>query len=305
MVQATDRHTWIGVDFEMKENGVSAMRLPQKFTEELVHQLGPFCADKGHSPRKAAEVVVGRVGRVAQVIPEARPFSTALWAALTDSDRAAKAGRREVPPGRVAHRRFAYGARGIRSLLQASDDAPFLLERPVHAQGPRAASASGWALATDASPWGGGAVLLHNGTPMECASWIWNDYQVQHLGVTTGDPAHQTFWEFLCLGLALTIWAKDFVAESLALLCDNTAALQSALDLKGSGPMVNVALEIAWRKARGRWSFEPGHLPAQQNVIADALSRLAAPEEKTKPDGLSEATERPAPDPSKFWRLRG
>ena len=304
VVDARVRHTWIGVDFDMKDDGIATMRLPDKFAEDLVEQLAPFCSDSGHSARKAAEVVVGRVSRVAQVVPEARPFSTAMWAALTESDKAARSDRREAPPGRVPNRRFSRSARWVRSLLRGSEDSPFLLERPVFADGPRPASMSAWAVATDASPWGGGAVLLHNGVPMEFASWIWNNDQVKHLDVCTGDPAHQTFWEFFCLALALTIWGKDFVAESLAVLCDNTAALQNLLDLKGSGVLVEVALELAWRKARGRWSFAPGHLPSQQNTLADALSRLAAPEQAERPSELDAAVERPAPDPMKFWRLR-
>ena len=305
LVEAEQKHTWIGVDFVLRKGGLSAMTLPDKFAKELADQLGPFCSLKGHSSRKEAEVIVGRVARVAHVIAEARPFSAALWTALTESDRAHRAGQREAPPGRVAHRRFAFGARWVKALLEGSPDAPFLLEREVRADGPRPASLSSWSLATDASPWGGGAVLLHNGVPMEYATWQWKDEQVEHLGVVIGDPAHQTFWEFFCLALSLTIWAKNFVAESLALLCDNTAALQNALDMKGSGAQLEVAQELAWRKARGRWAYEPGHLPSQQNVLADALSRLSAPDSKQTPEELSGAILREAPDPRMFWKLRG
>ena len=305
LVDAKSKHTWIGVDFMLRDGGVSAMTLPDKFAKELAEQLSPFCSLKGHSSRKDAEIVVGRVARVAHVIAEARPFSSALWTALTESDRAHRAGQREAPPGRVAHRRFSFGARWVKALLEGSPDAPFLLEREVRAEGPKPASLSSWSLATDASPWGGGAVLLHDGVPMEYTMWNWQDDQVEHLGVVTGVPAHQTFWEFFCVALALTVWAKNFTSESLALLCDNTAALQNALDMKGSGAQLEVAQELAWRRARGRWAYEPGHLPSQQNVLADALSRLAAPDAKEIPAELKGAILRTAPDPKLFWKLRG
>ena len=72
------------------------MTLPQKFMDELAEQLTPFCG-KGHAPRKLAETVVGKVGRVSFVVPDARPFANSMWAALAESDRARRAGKRESP----------------------------------------------------------------------------------------------------------------------------------------------------------------------------------------------------------------
>ena len=304
LLEADQSHTWIGVDFKMLPNGEASMKLPDKFVKELLELVAAFCSAKGHSARKDAMTLVGRAARVAHVIPEARPFATALWAALTSADRAQSENKRESPPGRVANVRFHSAARWLRALLQGGDDAPFLLERIISAAGPPAASMTRWAVVSDASPWGAGAVLLHNCVPVEFAVWKWDKESAADLDVKVGAPADQSFWEFFTVGLCIALWGKDFVAESLAVVTDNTAALQQLLDLKGKGPMLAVAMELSWRKARGRLAFEPGHLPSEQNRWADALSRLAAPKSAKVPEELRGVTERSPPAPAVFWKLR-
>ena len=147
-------------------------------------------------------------------------------------------------------------------------------------------------------------MLMHNGVPMEYTYWQWDMNSAAGLEVKIGIPDFQTFWELFTVALALSVWGPSFVQESLALLCDNTGSLQQALDLKGSGPYLAIARELAVRKARGRWAFTPGHLPAEQNVLADALSRLHAPAKKAFPAALSAATHRDGGKPEGFWKLR-
>jgi hypothetical protein len=133
--------------------------------------------------------------------------------------------------------------------------------------------------------------------------WSWDKSSAGSLPIKIGVPDFQSFWELFTLGLALTLWRPEFPGQSLAILSDNTAALQDALDLKGKGIMNQVALELAWRKARGQWVYEVGHLPAEQNTIADALSRLSAPDFKSLPECLSQAEFRSPPRPADFWKL--
>ena len=64
----------------------------------------------------------------------------------------------------------------------------------------------------------------------------------------------------------------------LALLGDNIAALQLALSLKGKGALNTISREIAWRRCRHGWHYSVGHLAAEDNSLADALSRTSAPE---------------------------
>ena len=79
--------------------------------------------------------------------------------------------------------------------------------------------------------------------------------------------------------------------EKVAVLGDNTAALSNSLSLKGRGIMNAVAREVSWRQSRRKWAFEVGHLPAEYNVVADALSRTADPKGCAWPSAaLSSAT---------------
>ena len=52
-----------------------------------------------------------------------------------------------------------------------------------------------------------------------------------------------------------------------------------------------VACEIAWRTAAFSWDFVVGHLAAEANGLADALSRLDAPHDPAElPSEIAEAS---------------
>ena len=90
--------------------------------------------------------------------------------------------------------------------------------------------------------------------------------------------------------------------EHVAVLGDNTAALQSALDLKGRGPLLAAAREISWRQALYGWSFSVGHLPSEANTVADALSRIHSPEPARFPGILRSVPQAQFPDQAELWR---
>ena len=142
------------------------------------------------------------------------------------------------------------------------------------------------------------------GKTVEYTRWSWKDEDVQHLGVTTGVPKHQSFWEFLTAALALTTWGRNFRKAAVALLCDNSAAMQSSISLKGKGANLHIARELAWRQAQHGWRFQVGHLPKEANTWADALSRLDAPDGVSLPAELRQAREVQGPLVKDFWKLR-
>ena len=84
---------------------------------------------------------------------------------------------------------------------------------------------------------------MWNLTPFEFFHCAWEN--IDHLKVEPGQSKHQTFWEILTILLSLELWGDHFVHEEVAILGDNTGALQNVLDLKGRGPMLAVAREIA------------------------------------------------------------
>ena len=148
-------------------------------------------------------------------------------------------------------------------------------------------------------------MLYIHDRPKEYFALSWSPQDAAHLGAVPGDPSRQSMWEFLTLALALCQWAKP-AGESipLAVLGDNTAALQDALSLTGSFSMRAIAKEIAWRQARFNWQFEVGHLLAEANHTSDALSRLDAPEPAVIPRVLRRAS-RVTPMPlQRFWQVQ-
>ena len=176
---------------------------------------------------------MGRCARIAHVVPQARPFAGAMYAALTASKIATKT-HREAPPGQVALKRFAHGARWLVALIRGDEDSPMCLQHAVHPSS-RSLPESHFRVLFDASVWGAGAVLVdRHGCPLEFWACEWADREVEAVGVQTGLPAHQTFWELLALICCLLTWGHRLAVEyNLEIVGDNTGSLQCALDQKG------------------------------------------------------------------------
>ena len=102
--------------------------------------------------------------------------------------------------------------------------------------------------------------------------------------------------------LALMLWASRLREPGLRVIGDNKGALADALRLSGKGSMMAVAREVAWRKVRGRWVFEVGHLPGEHNTVADSLSRAFDPSPALHPArALGNAEQVFAADPLDVW----
>ena len=303
MTSGSNTHEWIGIKYSVASPGVAKMELPSKFLEELILQIGPYC-EVGRSTLRDAERMVGRACRVSQVVPTARPFVSALWAALTGTRKDAQSGANKTRGQVIATRRFITAARWMRALLRGEDSALLPLQRLVRPRGPAPASSSAWAIQFDASTTGGGAVLRCNKVVTEYFEVKWEATTAVWLGVETHNSKFQTFWEFLTLVLALCVWGDQFVQEAVALLGDNTGALQDALHLKGRGILAAVARELSWRKARYGWEVEVGHVPGELNTVPDALSRLHEKVPPKFPKSLRGCLRREPPDLDNCWKVR-
>ena len=267
-------HRWIGIVYHLTPEG-AIMRLPEDFVKDLLALIEPACSTTGALPVGDVEIMIGKAARVAHVVPAARPFVAGLWGGLA----AAKQAKGLGDLSRVPCRRLCHSASWIRALLTEAESCPLRLERLVRPFPPAAEhDLSGHSIEFDASIYGGGALLRDpNGAIVEYFSTIWIGDEAPHLGVVIDDSSHQTFWEFATLLLALCVWGDRFTDTPVAVLGDNTGALDNALSLKGRGSMLAVARELSWRQARRRWRFVVGHLPSEHNQVADALSRAADP----------------------------
>jgi len=284
------------------------MSPPAAFVSDLFQKLGPLARDSGHVAEHDLEIVLGKCGRLAFLVPACRPWVTALWGALAGSRAAAEESRKhpEAPRGCHAARRFAVAARWLRVLLVPPVSAaspPLLpLETYVVADAP-AISHAGPAIQVDASPWGGGAALVIDGAFVEHAAITWSSVTAARFKVALGSPKGQTTWEYLVILLALELWADRFRSTGIAVMGDNLAALNGAISLKGRSELSRITREMAWRKVRRGWRYACGHLPAECNEVADALSRLTAPagNRKAFPRALARSLPRVFTDPELMW----
>ena len=278
------------------------MTLPATYLSDLLTLAQQFTTGKGWLPMKTAEQLAGKTGRLAHVVPSARPFANMLYAALTASKEAAQARIREAPPGKVATRRFAIAARWLVALIMGDSEQIAPLEHDIYASKPPTPSAKILAFEFDASPWGGGGILWRNGQPAEwwTLRWCVEDCRLAEPRLELGAPKWQTFWEYLALALSLCVWAEPGVP--LAVIGDNTGSLQLLLDCGGSGGILAISRELAWRRARRNWQLGAGHLPTEANKLADALSRLWAQEPADIPTELANLIQVQPEPVATFWQ---
>ena len=269
---AEQAHTWIGVQFKVKEPGIATLSLPQDFAHGLLELAKLFASSATTTASmKQAQELCGKAGRVAQVLPSSRPFLMGLYGALAGSLNAARHRAREAPPGRVATRRYRFCASWLVALLSARPDAPLVLSSEIQAK--KKVYGTELRVEFDASPWGGAGILFEKGEASEYFVVTWS--RIARLNVSPGDSAHQTFWECLTLALCLVRWCP--IKDNVLFCGDNTASLNLALSMKGTGTNGAIASEIAWRAARYRWSYAVAHLPSEANKVAYRMSRLCDP----------------------------
>jgi len=303
-------HRWIGADFVHRAVGhefVAVVSVPPAFAEELLQMLKPLARGRGCTADAALDVVLGKAGRLAYILPATRPFVAALWGARAGSTSANfERKRREAPPGQHANKRFASAARWLCTLLSPPGPADALLPLETVVAKQRAKIDPDHAcIKCDASPWGGGAVLYEEGQPREFLVLQWSATVAEHLHVTIGEPHGQTMWEYLIIYVSLLCWGSRCRHHGVAIMGDNLSALSGTLNLKGKSHLTKITREIAWRKCRLGWRFSTGHLPAERNIVADALSRLSAPagaDKKEFPEKqLRGASQREAPPEHEWW----
>ena len=245
-------------------------------------------------------------GRISQVVKEARPFTGALYATYTTAEHANRAGPRESKKGHTQCWRFKTAASWLLLLVAGTDKAFFPLRQLVtHSPRPKA-SVDGTVFQVDASPWGGGAILIVNGVVKEYWWYVWNNRDAAHLQVRTALPAHQTFWEALSLLISMMVWKAHFKDGNVVLVIgDNVPSLQNTLDLKGKRSLMAISREIAWRRARFGWQYDVGHLPSEHNIAPDCLSRQAGPDPKPWPSAeLAGAVDILPPAIVDIWKVR-
>ena len=281
-------HVWVGVRFHITPSGTT-MELPAPFLQSARDALEPLCSHKGNIPIGVIRTAIGKSARIAYVVPRATPFVASLWGGLAGGMLAAKDGKPGTNANRLPARRFTSAARWLRRLIAEAlgpntAESQWILKRRMEDSLPLQ---TGWSIASDASPWGGGGVLWHGGKAIEYCHFTWSDVSLQKLGATTGDPDFQTHFEFFALYLCLFAFEAVVIRYGVHLGGDNLSSLNMGLNLKSRSPKVNdIARVIAWRQALRKWRFRQFHFPAELNVAADGLPRLQAVPPMPRPSAI-------------------
>ena len=164
----------------------------------------------------------------------------------------------------------------LRILTFSDDTAPVPNSRDVYAVKQPDPCPDIRRIEVDASPWGGGAVLLENGLPTRCFACQWLAEDFKGMKVNIGNPAAQTFFEILALVLAVECWCPAGSPPTV-IWGDNLAALQEALSMRGRDLQEQLAQALAVLRGARSLDLAVGHLPSESNIHADCLSRIYAP----------------------------
>ena len=111
------------------------------------------------------------------------------------------------------------------------------------------------------------------------------------------DPGFNTLWEALAALVSLRVWSSRFKPGDRVLRSDNTGVLESMASRSASSAHLNfLQKERSLDEALGGYPVEAlQHIPGLSNTVADALSRLSAPEPKSLPRELWSVPRVPVP----------
>jgi len=146
-------------------------------------------------------------------------------------------------------------------------------------------------IVVDASPWGIGGILIVDKVVKSYSADGISDDDMRILSVVVGDPAYQQVLETLAMLVALRTWADEWTLSrtTLAIKSDSITTLTLVMFCRAKGVTVGllsreIALDIAESVYR---PLLAEHIAGGANIMADALSRLFAPDKKQIPDFLS------------------
>ena len=168
--------------------------------------------------------------------------------------------------------------------------------------------ASSFSIVTDASPWGLGGVLTHNGSPITYFSSPLVTADFRKFQAKAGEPKFMPIWEALAILVALRAWTK-FLSSNTEFMCkcDNLGVVFNQNKRSSKNPHVNIVLrEIALHECKvPGLVIRTSHVLGQANVWPDALSRLTAPEghRKTLPAEIASLKETTVSERVKSWWL--
>ena len=293
---------WIGAKLTFHTDGVE-VAVKDETVEALLGALRDFRQGNLIS-LKQLRSFAGKCSHVASLIPVWRPFIRPLWAAIAQAGSA----NTGAPKGTVWTKQVHVSLMWLEACLTGQTGTL----RRVYPLEPYLNQGDRISIIFDASPWGLGAVLTKNHTPIAWFASPLGPEDELMFNHKRGDSAGQQTWEALSLLVALKAWRAEWARKRVIFetVGDSVSALTVASALKTSGAGASIiAQETALEYAD--MSFAPciiAHIPGVANVRADLLSRKFDPRYEqgwSVPLSLKHVPETSAPRrTAEFFRLQ-
>ena len=268
---------WIGVQIaiNMKLRTI-CLTIPADKLQKLVTHARSILACSGVAPRKLVRSFAGLGEWVAGVVPQLKPFMTMVWAALSTD-------------GKDTHFIFVQQiTRPLNWVVALIGDRPQDFKRLIHIDPP----VEQIVIATDASPWGGGAVLwmlpagdlpspehLQNTIPaLRFTYTAWDTKDEKLLGAIIGEPAGQARWEAFTILASMCLWKSWWSPRhrQVTILGDALGIMEGASKFRSKDAKINaIFAELALVIAPTGATLAQIHLWSERNSLADALSRFS------------------------------
>ena len=210
---------------------------------------------------------------MAGLLPQLKPFVGMLWAAL---------GSKGTGEGEIWRRQVEVPLRWLSHLFGST--CSFASWRKF------ARPLIQVVIATDASPFGGGALLwilpsgasitlelLLQRVPLGWAARTWTPEDCHAAGAVIGEASSQARWEAFALVSAIHLWSGQVLAADgdTTMVTDALGVLCGAATLRNRDRAINTLLmDLALLLAPSGRCVEGLHIWSEENTEADALSRL-------------------------------
>ena len=280
------RLVWIGTTFELKRDEL-ILSAPDKMVKEVKAHLEDW-KKKGMIPHKEVRSIVGKLSWLAGILPRMRWAVTCLYGALAHAEKEEREGlEAKRAESREKDQRPKLGLISVKRMGAALPWLVALLQEPQRLmlrREPLVVQEPAWAIITDASPKGLGAVLakIHLGDPTRkmtieaTLEAIVQPKDAAALQVDYGEASSQGVMEALALVRAIQKWGPKIRGETILIRSDSTVALAMARKLASPHPSINfLAAELGIQLEHSRIpKLVLQHLAGKLNVEADWLSRI-------------------------------
>jgi hypothetical protein len=294
--------SWIGVRYSAQLAPTPSVTI--SIPEDKIKEALKFCTEALRHQVihiKTWRSGTGKCQNIANIVPGIKPFCSYLWAALalpTGEDKQPRRRRDWIKVKKAQH--------GIQWLIQYFSGKAGPIQRTFRLTIPE----SCWmVISVDASPWGLGGILHHNGTIVKWFADIIQDNDLRILHAERANPSFQTTWEALAILVAVRLWLREnHDGIRIEIRSDSLSALSAAGKASsGSKSVRTILCELALDEADlvggSCWLT---HIPGKANKWPDALSRLHAPTKSSIPIELLTIERTPVVTRDQsFWRSIG